>query len=126
MNLRNRMSMKLVRDKRERIELKPETKPLLVQVHTSQPDMEKNRVELRNELREMFDKERDEWRRNYDVELMEMLNKERDEWRRNYEIEINQIRDVIHYHTMKILHETASKIDELEMRYHDLECFDKY
>ena len=123
MNLRNRISMKL--EKRERIELKPEPKPVMV--HTSQPDMEKFRDELRNELLEML-KERDEWRKNYDVNLMERLNKERDEWKKNYDIELNQLKDVIHYNTMKILHETASKIYELEMKCELVEnsSMDKY
>ena len=130
MNLRNRISMKL--EKRERVEPKLELKPVM-KVHTAQPDMEKIREELRNELRnelvEMLLKERDEWRMNYDVNLMEKLNKERDEWKRNYDIEINQLKDVIHYNTMKILHETASKIYELEMRCNELvdDCsMDKY
>ena len=108
MNLRNRMSMKL--DKRERIELKPEPKPVLVQIHTAQPCTDKIREELRNEL-------------------MEMLNKERDEWRRNYDIELNQLKDVIHYNTMKILHETASKIYELEIKCNEFvenSSMDKY
>ena len=124
MNLRNRISMKL--EKRERIELKPEIKPVMVQVHTSQPDMEKIRDELRNELLGML-KERDEWRRHYDVNL-ERLNKERDEWKKNYDIELNQLKDVIHYNTMKILHETASKIYELEMKCNELveDTMDKY
>jgi len=97
-------------EKRERIEPKIEPKPVLVQVHTVQPDMEKIRDELRNEF-------------------IEMLNKERDEWRRHYDIELNQLKDVIHYNTMKILHETASKIYELEMKCNELvenSSMDKY
>ncbi len=99
MNLRNRMAMKLVREK---VAPKPEPKPIIVQ--TVQPDMEKIRVELRNEM-------------------FERLRQEREEWTSKYDAELNQLKDVIHYNTMKILHEMASQIDELEKR---LECSDKY
>ena len=128
MNLRNRISMKL--EKRERVEprIEPKPEPKPVQVHMVQPDMEKIRDELRHELVEMLN-ERDEWRKNYDVNLMERLNKERDEWKKIYDIELNQLKDVIHYNTMKILHETASKIYELEMKCNELvddSSMDKY
>ena len=116
MNLRNRMSMKLVR---ERVEPKPEPKP-----HTSEPDMKirdvrneliemfnRERDEIRNELIEMFNREREELRNEFMV-----FNREREEWRNKYDEELQQLKDVIHYNTMKILHETASKIDELEMK----------
>jgi endonuclease V-like protein UPF0215 family len=96
--------MKLVREKvREKVELKPEPKPVVL-VHTVQPDVEKIREEMRNELHERLRQEREEWAIKYDAEL-------------------NQLKDVIHYNTMKILHEMASQLDELEKR---LDCSDKY
>jgi hypothetical protein len=107
------MAMKLV--KRERVEPKPEPKPV------TEPDM-KIRGEIRNELMEMFNRERDELRN----EFMAMFNREREEWKSKYDVELNQLKDVIHYNTMKILHETASKIDELEMKWNELGCSDKY
>lgn len=94
MNLRNRMSMKLVREK---VDPKPEPKPV-------QPDVEKIREDIRNEL-------------------IERLRQEREEWASKYDAELNQLKDVIHYNTMKILHEMASQLDELEKR---LDCSDKY
>ena len=108
MNLRNRISMKLTR---ERVEPKLEPKP----VHF-QSDMEKVRHELRNEFTEMLTRERHELRN----EFTEMLTKERDEWRSKYEVELNQLKDIIHYNTMKILHETTFKIDELDIKCNEL------
>ena len=105
MNLRNRISMKLMC---ERVD-----SPKPVQV---QPDMEKVRHELRHEFTEMLTRERDELRH----EFTEMLTRERDEWRNTYDIELKQLKDIIHYNTMKILHETAFKIDELEIKCNEL------
>lgn len=104
MNLRNRISMKLVREK-------VEPKPVEVQ-----PDMEKVRHELRRELTDLFNREQDELRN----EFTEMLNRERNEWMNTYDIELKQLKDIIHYNTMKILHETAFKIDELEIKCNEL------
>jgi glutamyl-tRNA reductase len=95
--------MKLVREKVREVEPKPEPKPVVV-VHTVQPDVEKIRQDIRNEL-------------------LERLRQEREEWTSKYDAELNQLKDVIHYNTMKILHEMASQLDELEKR---LDCSDKY
>lgn len=96
MNLRNRMSMKLLREK------VAEPKPVVqIQPVQTLPDLERFRQDLR-------------------TELLDLLNKERDGLASKYDAEINQLKDVIHYNTMKILHETASKIDELEIKCNDL------
>lgn len=96
---------------RENVEPKLEPKP--VQVH---PDMEKVRHELRNEFTVLFNRERDELRH----EFTKLLTRERDELRNTYDIELKQLKDIIHYNTMKILHGTAFKIDELEIKCNEL------
>lgn len=99
MNLRNRMSMRLVQT--VKVEPKIDAKPIVL---VQQVSIEKTRDELRHEMHELLHQEREIWASKYDAEL-------------------NQMKEIIHYNTMKILHEMASQLDELEKR---LDCSDKY